>query len=310
MTQQSWVEQALGSLDAGGIVARCVIVSVKGSAPRAMGADMMIRSSGQSGSIGGGSLEYQVAQWARDKLNEVPHSGFKRHLRDFALGPDLGQCCGGHVSLMLEVYGPACRHELAALASAPASHHEVNSQTFPTAASIQVTGAQFEKKSGALILPLSDNLTKLYIYGAGHVGRALVDVTHHLSLDRVWVDEAQARFPDIVADDITLVPAKDMSLIAKNAPPKAIHIIVTYSHLFDEAITHALLVKGDFGHIGLIGSKTKKARFDKRFQAAGLPQELIDRVQCPVGLSAVKGKSPPHVALSIAGQIAVWLEEA
>ena len=100
-----------------------------------------------------------------------------------------------------------------------------------------------------------------------------------------------------------------MAQIAAHAPEGAFHIIVTYSHQFDEAITHALLAKGVFGKIGLIGSATKKARFAKRFRAAGLAQDAIDRVQCPVGLPDVKGKAPAHVALSIAGQIAVWLEE-
>ena len=99
-----------------------------------------------------------------------------------------------------------------------------------------------------------------------------------------------------------------MSVIAAHAPKDAIHIVMTYSHQFDEAICQALLVRGQFGHLGLIGSQTKKARFAKRLRSAGIAQAMIERLNCPIGLVQIKDKSPAHVALSIAGQIAVWLE--
>ena len=308
-----WLAQILTSLRQDKPVARLIILSAKGSTPRGAGAELIITQEGQSGSIGGGALEYQASHIARETLASLPATGFARFIRDFALGPDLGQCCGGNVRVLFEFFAPAALVDLQALqlAEPQAYQHDLTSQIIPKAydSNIMRTSFSYNKASGHLIMAARTARTPLYIYGAGHVGRALVNVTNALAVERIWVDSAAERFEDVAPDDVTIAPARDMAQIAAHAPHGAFHIIVTYSHQFDEAITHALLAKGVFGKIGLIGSATKKARFAKRFLAAGIAQDAIDKVQCPVGLPDVKGKEPAHVALSIAGQIAVWLEE-
>jgi len=308
-----WLTKILTSLRQDKPVARLIILSAKGSAPRGAGAELIITQEGQSGSIGGGALEYQASHIARETLASLPATGFARFIRDFALGPDLGQCCGGNVRVLFEFFAPAALVDLQALQSAEpqAYQHDLTSQIIAKAydGDIKRTSFSYNKASGHLIMAARTARTPLYIYGAGHVGRALVNVTNALAVERIWVDSAAERFEDVAPDDVTIAPARDMAQIAAHAPHGAFHIIVTYSHQFDEAITHALLAKGVFGKVGLIGSATKKARFAKRFLAAGIAQDAIDKVQCPVGLPDVKGKEPAHVALSIAGQIAVWLEE-
>lgn len=311
--QSDWLAQIIASLRQDKPIARLVILSAKGSTPRAAGATLNITQEGQSGSIGGGALEYQATHIAREALTDLPASGFVRFVRTFALGPDLGQCCGGNLQVLFECFAPAALAHLAALqlAAPQAYRHDLNSQKIATPYQDDMMGQSFlyDKASSTLIMAAKTALTPLYIYGAGHVGRALIDVTNALAVERIWVDSAPSRFPEVAPADVTIAPAKDMTQIAAHAPEGAYHIIVTYSHQFDEAITHRLLAKGVFGKIGLIGSVTKKARFAKRFLAAGIAQDAIDRVQCPVGLPDVRGKAPAHVALSIAGQIAVWLEE-
>ena len=117
------------------------------------------------------------------------------------------------------------------------------------------------------------------------------------------------RFPSESAQDVTVIPARDMAIIARHAPPKTIHIVMSYAHSLDEDIIYAVLERNDFLHVGLIGSKTKAARFKNMFKARGIDEARLARLHCPIGLPQIKGKSPPHIALSIASQIAIWLDE-
>lgn len=317
----SWLAQVIAQLADASAVAVLTILSAKGSTPREAGAFMLVTNQSQSGSIGGGALEFEATKWAKERVaehlsDEVAEirgkTGFSRHSRDFALGPDLGQCCGGHVTLLCEIYDQTSHCDLTALSHlAPVQLlHDLASQDLPVPYDGTKAGFYYNAKTAQLVTTHDRRKQKLYLYGAGHVGRALIDVTSGLDLERVWVDTSQSRFPEIVPDDVTIVPASDMAVIAHHAPPSTIHIVMSYAHQIDEAICYALLAKGDFAKLGLIGSKTKKARFASRFRTAGIDERQIDRLICPIGLHTITGKSPAHVALSIAGQLAVWLEES
>lgn len=130
----------------------------------------------------------------------------------------------------------------------------------------------------------------------------------HKAEEFYYILSGEAVFRRADHPDITLVPARDMAVIAKNAPKDAYHIIVTYSHQIDEAICHALLSSAQYGRIGLIGSQTKKARFAKRLAEAGHNADQIADIICPIGLKEITSKDPAYVALSIAGQLAMWQE--
>ncbi len=212
--------------------------------------------------------------------------------------------------VLIEVFAPSCLGALSEMnmANAPAYFHDLSSQQLASPYHKTASAFSYDQKKDHLILRDTPAPTPVYIYGAGHVGQALIAVTSGLYIDRIWVDTAPERFPATTAADVTIVPAPDMSVIAQHAPKGAIHIVMTYSHNYDEAICQTLLSKGDFGYLGLIGSHTKKARFAKRLKSVGIEESVIERMQCPIGLSQIKDKSPAHVALSIAGQIAVWLE--
>ena len=309
--QRGWPQDVQAHLLAHHNVARIIIVAAKGSTPRGVGAAMIVTAQSQIGTIGGGAMEFQTIDSARHAFDKIPATGFMRFVETFALGPDLGQCCGGQVTVLFEVFAPSIADELLSISAEPDVMicHDIASQTLPQPITTTRHAPIFHKGAQRFIAPAAPILQPLYVYGAGHVGRALIPLLQGLRLDIIWVDTTPNRFPETVPDRVLTVPASDMAVIARNAPQRAFHLVLTYSHQFDEAICHALLVKGDFSRLGLIGSATKKARFAKRFAQAGIAQELIDQLQCPVGLTAIKDKAPAHVALSIAGQVAQWLEE-
>lgn len=139
----------------------------------------------------------------------------------------------------------------------------------------------------------------LWIYGAGHVGRALVTVMAPLpEVAITWVDTADYRFPDNIPDGVSPLIARDPARAVEHAPDNADHLILTYSHDFDLAICHAILSRS-FRSAGLIGSTTKWARFRRRLQALGHDNAQIARIACPIGDPSL-GKHPQAIALGVA----------
>ena len=139
----------------------------------------------------------------------------------------------------------------------------------------------------------------IWIYGAGHVGQALVTVLAPLpDVAITWVDARPDSFPANIADNVTALPASDPALAARHAPANAEHLILTHAHDIDLAICHALL-SGAFLSIGLIGSATKWARFKSRLGALGHSVTTIDQIACPIGDPSL-GKHPGQIAISVA----------
>ena len=304
----SWLHTLLKQLDAGTSSVLVMIAHIRGSAPREQGAYMVVDEQGFCGSIGGGALEYQALQIARSLLENPSDRGFERTWRDIALGPNLGQCCGGHVTLLFESYAPSLLPHMTALSQGEGSIlHAQSSDELPIIC--DKTANLYDAKTRSYSSAKLQSRDHLYIYGAGHVGRALMDVTAGLQLQRFWVDDDKSRFPEKIANDIEKVIARDMSLIANHAPANSYHIVLTYSHQLDEEIVRAILHKNEFLQLGLIGSRTKAARFKNRFAKEGLSTSVIERMICPIGLMDITSKKPEHVALSIAGQIAQWCEQ-
>ena len=303
----SWISLLVESLEKGQGCTLVMIANVRGSSPRDAGAFMIVDKDNMTGTIGGGALEFQAIELARALPWQSSETGFMRHWRDYALGPNLGQCCGGHVTLLFEYYSPKMLADLQKLMREGGTlFHNHTSDELPYLC--DTAPYLYHNQPRSLTTAPTSSQDYLYIYGAGHVGRALMDVTSGLGLRRIWVDDDKARFPAESAPDSERVIAKDMSIIAHHAPANSYHIILTYSHQIDEEIVRAVLTKNAFLQLGLIGSQTKAARFKSRFQKAGLSDEVIDRMICPIGLADIRSKKPAHVALSIAGQIAQWCE--
>ncbi|MEH6360425.1 MAG: XdhC family protein, partial [Amylibacter sp.] len=137
----------------------------------------------------------------------------------------------------------------------------------------------------------------VWIYGAGHVGRAIIDTMQGLPFDITWVDTNADRFPDHISEAVTRLVARNPALVAKHAPHDAQHYILTYSHALDLELCHAIL-SHSFKSLGLIGSKTKRARFTTKLQAMGHSRTQISRIICPIGDPSL-GKEPKAIALGI-----------
>ena len=278
-----------------GVVARVVVAAVRGSAPREVGAAMLVWREGQSGTIGGGRLEFDLTHAARKTL-AVGHFGVTRH----ALGPDMGQCCGGSVDIVTEVFDEASARALPQdvvirgqgvepLSIAGLRKRIRNSGEMP----------EPQLLAGWMVEPVSRALRPVWIWGAGHVGRALVGVLAPLPDTAItWLDTSAERFPSDVPQGVTLVPAAHLAGVVPYAPPQASHLVLTYSHRLDLDICHALLTHG-FGFAGLIGSATKWARFRKRLRELGHGAQMIDRITCPIGRPEL-GKHPQQIAIGVA----------
>lgn len=281
-----------------GRVVRVVIAAIKGSSPREVGAAMLVWHDGQSGTIGGGALEYQAAEAARTQSAPV-------RLSQHALGPDLGQCCGGAITLLSEVYDAAA---VAALDDTVIARPVAGAQMTLSVKRLlgrargQGIAPEPQLVDGWMVEPVHKPARDLWIWGAGHVGRALVDVLAPLpDLAITWVDTAPERFPGTVPAGVTVVPAAKPAELVHHAPRDAEHLVLTYSHTLDLELCNRLLLH-DFRFAGLIGSATKWARFRSRLAALGHPPERIGRITCPIGDPAL-GKHPQMIAVGVAAQL-------
>jgi xanthine dehydrogenase accessory factor len=279
-----------------GPVARVVIGAVKGSSPREVGASMLVWANGQSGTIGGGALEWQAAARARAMLG----AGGAR-LDHEALGPSLGQCCGGAVTLLTEVYDAQNLPD-----GGDVIARATEGSAMPLAVKRLIDRARGQGVmpapqllQGWMVEPVARPTRQLWVWGAGHVGRALVEVLAPLpGLAITWVDTAPDRFPETLPESARALPVPDPGLAVALAPKDAEHLILTYSHALDLDLCHRLLTHG-FSACGLIGSATKWARFRSRLAAMGHSAPAIDRIDCPIGNPSL-GKHPQAIAIGVA----------
>ncbi|WP_121061496.1 xanthine dehydrogenase accessory protein XdhC [Chachezhania antarctica] len=287
------------AVEAHGTVARVVVAETRGSTPREVGAAMLVWEGGQSGTIGGGALEFDAAEAGREM--EPGATTIRRQ----ALGPDLGQCCGGAVTLLTEVFNAGCLPEPQDDVIARATGNDVmplSVHRLLADARGQGAAPQAQLIDGWMVEPVTPAQTPLWIWGAGHVGRALVDVLAPLpDLAITWIDTGAERFPADIPEDVTTVPAADPAVLAGHAPTDAMHLVLTFSHAIDLDLCDALLRRG-FAGLGLIGSATKRARFRSRLTAMGHSPHAIDRITCPIGDPAL-GKHPQAIAVGVAAQI-------
>jgi xanthine dehydrogenase accessory factor len=283
-----------------GRVARVVIAGVRGSGPREVGASMLVWDGGQSGTIGGGTLEFEMAR----RAVSVQGSALTVH----ALGPELGQCCGGSVQILTEVFEagslPVAEHGVVARPVSGGRGGSVPLAVTRVLAEARQSGVTPDARlMGAwFVEPVAAPSRALWIWGAGHVGRALVGAFAPLpEFEITWVDIDAARFPDGDIAGVQRLPAARPEALVPHAPKRAEHVIVTYSHALDLELCHALLGHG-FGFAGLIGSKSKWARFQSRLAALGHSAPQISRITCPIGDPAL-GKHPQAIAVGVVSSL-------
>lgn len=281
-----------------GTVVRVVIAAIRGSSPREVGASMLVWKDGQSGSIGGGTLEFEAVKTAR--------AGGRTGLSHHALGPELGQCCGGAVSLLKEVYDPAAIADLdedviARRVSGPDTA-PMSVKRLLTQARGQGIAPEPQLIDGWMIEPVHHPKRSLWIWGLATLGvhwfRCSLLVP---DVQITWVDTSESRFPKDVPDGVITVPAANPAELVQHAPSAAEHLIVTYSHTLDFELCHRLLGQ-EFAFAGLIGSKTKWARFRSRLAALGHTAPRIADINCPIGDPAL-GKHPQMIAVGVAASL-------
>lgn len=289
-----------------GRVARVVVAEAAGSAPREAGAAMLVFETGQEGTIGGGTLEWEAAARARACLAGTLAAPRTDRL---PLGPALGQCCGGAVVLVTEIWeaetiaridpqaGLCMRPVVAAAGPVPLRLRRIAAE----ARSRGATG-QLALEGGWLAEPIEGAREPLWIWGAGHVGRAIASVCAPLpGVAVTLIDTAATRLPDPVPPGVIPLVAAQPALLAPHAPADAHHLVLTYSHALDLELCHALLSR-PFGSLGLIGSATKRARFFRRLGELGHPPEQVARIRCPIGERAL-GKHPQAIAIGVAWEV-------
>lgn len=247
--------------------------SHRGSVPREAGAWMAVFAQRSFGTVGGGHLEWQAMAEARARLHGAPGEPLLR----YALGPTLGQCCGGEVILTFERVGAADVPRLqAAFAQAQAGWPHIA------------------------------------LFGGGHVGWALVQTLARLPLQSRWIDSRDGIFPEPLPATVIAEHSDPVQAAVATLAPGSHVLVMSFSHAEDLDVVAACLARqrahADLPFIGLIGSQTKWAAFSHRLQARGfIPAELA-QVTCPIGLPGIHGKAPEVLAVAVAAQLLLAID--
>jgi xanthine dehydrogenase accessory factor len=284
-----------------GAAALVSIHEVKGSTPREAGARMIVRPDGAfHGTIGGGQLEWEMLRQAGEALRQG--RGPARFVQQ-ALGPDLGQCCGGWVSVLVETFDRQDVDDLEALARLDGEGaFEVACSLDPDGRVRRENPSAPEATARTWREAYGDALTPVLLFGAGHVGRALVLALAPLPFAVRWIDSREDAFPAHLPANVTPVLTPDPEAEIARAPADAAVLVMTHDHALDLAITAAALQR-PFPFVGLIGSDTKRARFERRFRELAIAEDRIAALVCPIGLSGIEGKEPAVIAASVAAQL-------
>ncbi len=276
------------ALEAHGSCALVSVVKAEGSVPREEGARMVVSPQGFHGTIGGGTLEWKALAEAQRLL------GKPRQVKMLtqSLGPDLGQCCGGRVTLAIESFEAASLPEIRELAA------REERGPFTLDGRLPGIAERFGERRRPVLL-----------FGAGHVGRALVLALAPLPYDVTWADPRPEAFPAAMPQNVTAVSGDPLEVVVASAVPGSLAFIMSHSHTLDLALADSALRNPAIAHVGVIGSATKRARFERRLGEAGVAAERVKSMICPIGIGGIRSKLPAAIAVSVAAQI-MTLDEA
>ena len=313
-----WIESARKHLAHQAALVRVTVTALRGSAPREPGASLLVDALGTVGTIGGGRLEWHATALARALLLDSRAAPVR--LAELILGPELGQCCGGRVELWLERLTRAdlrwlndaarrLRERRAVADWTMASEiadgvlsHRLLRRSFASTAAVELRRSAGERVTLLELLRL--RRPSLWIFGAGHVGQALVRLLAELALFEItWVDSRAellpACLPDGVSPKVCAVPTQQVGA----APAGTRFVVLTHDHALDYELCRLILARADCCWLGLIGSGSKAARFRSRLRRDGLDGETVARLTCPIGISGIPSKQPLAIAIAIAAQL-------
>jgi len=239
--------------------------SIVGSTPREPGARMIVTAQQLYGTIGGGNLEYQACRIARNQLAQNQFaSGAEDGLQRFPLGAGLGQCCGGLVNLMFERLG----------------------------ADSDWAGISQEEEK-----------LELYLFGAGHVGSALVRCLSDLPVRINWIDTRDDMLPQQPPVGVNAICTDTPEAEIDAAPGGSYFLVMTHDHSLDQRLCEQILRREDFAYFGLIGSASKRRNFETRLRRRGFGAQQFARMTCPIGIGGISSKQPAQIAIAVIAEI-------
>mgnify|MGYP000026460210 CR=1 FL=1 len=304
-----WLEKLAEVATSADAAILITVLETKGSIPREVGTKMVVTSAGCFDTVGGGNLEYQCIAMAQERLGDGEQA-WLRKVHRFPLGASLGQCCGGLVLMLLEYIDHGNNQWIAPLQSLQADDQEawlVTSLRDDAPKSLvqsdQTPDALTTDRENYFVEHCLPTSFPIMLFGAGHVGRALVDVLAGVDCSVSWVDSRAEQFPLDIPNNTQMVVTDDSVGEIKAAPANTCFLVMTHSHQVDQQICEAILRRDNVRFCGLIGSLTKKRRFEQRLSAKGFSDEAIARLTCPIGLPNITGKEPSVIAISVAAQL-------
>ena len=321
-----WIDELSDLTAAGERVVVVTVAGIRGSAPREVGAKMIVTAAETLGTIGGGQLEYQCTRIACDMLGDDE----SRVMRTFPLGTSMGQCCGGVVDVLFEPMAsglPGWLRDLRTLhgqrepAVICTGLRDNTSKFVVTAAStfdqsVGNTASNVVKQARSKLVsarsaqcdddwflePVVGSDLNIAVFGAGHVGSAVVRSLSALDSNIRWIDSRRNIFRS-AASNVRTIESADPSLEVAAMPANSCYLVMTHSHALDFEICDRILRRGDAAYCGLIGSRSKRRRFEKRYRSQGMRQEIIDQLICPIGVDGISGKKPAEIAIAAAAEV-------
>lgn len=344
-----WLDALAGALAADGEAVLVVVAAAQGSTPREPGAAMIVSRERCAGSIGGGHLEYDATRIAREALHDRALTGtwivryplaarlgqccggvatlaFSKldTLASAWLEPALACARTGSPFALVSRVAAA---EAAAAMRLIVTNDDVRGTLGDVALDSGAIGLARTRLAGAgdaaaLVRYANDAQASLlihversdpfpvWLFGNGHVGRALANVLRVVPAHVTWIDSRAADFPQDVPGNVEVVATDVPEDLLRDAPPGAFVVVTTHSHAQDYALIEAALARDDWRYLGLIGSKSKRAQFERRLAARGFPAEALARIRCPIGTegAAIKAKHPGAIAIAIAAELLVVRE--
>jgi len=327
-----WIEELCDLTAAGERVVLVTVAGCRGSSPREVGAKMIVTSDATAGTIGGGQLEYQCTRIASEMLD-----GEERPtVRKFPLGTSMGQCCGGVVDILFEPISsglPAWLTDLRGLHgqredSVIVTDLGSNAQKvvvtadnqFGTADNVPAAIVESSREGLAdgkgtyrvddwFVEAIVGSDFNIAVFGAGHVGSAVVASLSSLDCNIRWIDSRRNIFRS-TPSNVRAIESSEPALEVAAMPLNSCYLVMTHSHAIDFEICDRILRRGDAAYCGLIGSVSKRRRFEKRYREQGMSQAVIDELVCPIGVDGISGKKPAEIAVSAAAEVLQAYERA
>jgi len=335
-----WIDDLSEQVAEGNACTLVTVAGVRGSAPREVGAKMLVTERETIGTIGGGQLEYKCTQIA---VNTIRNNEDGSRLRKFTLGANCGQCCGGVVEVLFESFcaiKPAWlgelqeihhRREPAIIATVPGrldaagkylitadgncifpAESTIDDDVLREATRILAQSGRAQRvrtklndgnEQDVLFEPVVSSDLNIAVFGAGHVGAATVNALSSLDGNIRWIDSRRNIFPEHLPGNVQIIESSRPELEVAAMPAGACYLVMTHSHPLDLDIIQQILGRGDFSYCGLIGSRSKRLRFEKRLRQQGMAQSSIDKLTCPIGIDGIDGKKPAEIAIAVAAEL-------